>query len=101
MKCEILHLSRGGLSVHMFTLNMSLHDADVLEYYLRSVNGVESLAYIYIGKGIKALLGGNLSNYTSALSEADAGIAINTGAAIAKEIADITVSSEDFFSLLS
>ena len=55
----------------------------------------------YIGKGIKALLGGNLSNYISALSEADAGIAINTGAAIAKEIADITVSSEDFFSLLS
>lgn len=56
---------------------------------------------IYIAKGIKALLCGNLSNYISALSEADAGIAINTGAAIAKEIADITVSSEDFFSLLS
>lgn len=56
---------------------------------------------IYIGKGIKALLGGNLSNCISELYEADAGIAINTGAAIAKEIADITVSSEDFFSLLS
>ena len=56
---------------------------------------------IYIAKGIKALLGGNLSNCISELSEADAGIAINTGAAIAKGIADITVSSEDFFSLLS
>lgn len=39
-------------------------------------------------------------NDTPALSEADAGIAINTGAAIAKEIADITVSSEDLFELV-
>ena len=44
MKCEILHSSRGRLRVHMFTLNMSLHEADILEYYLRSVNGVESVA---------------------------------------------------------
>ncbi len=39
-------------------------------------------------------------NDTPALSEADAGIAINTGAAIAKEIADITISSEDLFELV-
>lgn len=40
-------------------------------------------------------------NDTPALSEADAGIAINTGAAIAKEIADITISSEDLFELVT
>ena len=36
-----------------------------------------------------------------ALSEADAGIAISTGAAIAREIADITVASEDLFALVT
>lgn len=40
-------------------------------------------------------------NDSPALSEADAGIAINTGAAIAKEIADITISSEDLFELVT
>ena len=40
-------------------------------------------------------------NDTPALSEADVGIAINTGAAIAKEIADITVSSENLFELVT
>ena len=40
-------------------------------------------------------------NDSPALSEADAGIAISTGAAIAKEIADITVASEDLFELVT
>lgn len=40
-------------------------------------------------------------NDTPALSEADVGIAINTGAAIAKEIADVTLSSEDLFRLVT
>ena len=40
-------------------------------------------------------------NDSPALSEADAGIAINTGAAIAKEIADITVSSDDLYMLVT
>ena len=39
-------------------------------------------------------------NDSPALSEADAGIAINSGAAIAREIADITISSEDLFELV-
>ena len=40
-------------------------------------------------------------NDSPALSEADVGIAINTGAAIAKEIADITVSSENLFEIVT
>ena len=40
-------------------------------------------------------------NDSPALSEADAGVAISTGAAIAREIADITISSEDLFELVT
>ena len=39
-------------------------------------------------------------NDSPALSEADVGIAVNSGAAIAREIADITVSSDDLFALV-
>ena len=40
-------------------------------------------------------------NDSPALSEADAGIAVSTGASIAKEIADITISSDDLGALLT
>ena len=39
-------------------------------------------------------------NDSPALSEADAGIAISTGAAIAREIADITIASDNLFELV-
>ena len=40
-------------------------------------------------------------NDTPALSEADAGVAIESGAAIAREVADITVSSRDLMQLVT
>ena len=40
-------------------------------------------------------------NDSPALSEADAGIAISDGAAIARQIADITVAADDLYALVS
>ena len=63
---------------------------DKAEYIRR--RKAEGHTVIMIGDGV---------NDSPALSEADAGIAINTGAAIAKEIADITIASEDLFELIT
>ena len=58
--------------------------------YVRSIKE-DGHRVIMIGDGI---------NDSPALSEADAGIAINTGAAIAREIADITIEADDLNELL-
>ena len=43
MKCNILHESPGQLRVHLHCARMTLHQADVLEYYLRSIDGVKEV----------------------------------------------------------
>ncbi|MCF2619899.1 hypothetical protein JQM63_08725 [Oscillibacter valericigenes] len=43
MKCTILHESAGRLRVHLCCARMTLHQADVLEYYLRAQDGVRSV----------------------------------------------------------
>lgn len=40
MKCKILHETRGRIRVHMLQNRMTLEQADILEYYLRTVEGV-------------------------------------------------------------
>ena len=43
MKWKILHDARGSLRVHMQKNRMTLREADILEYYLRAVEGVKDV----------------------------------------------------------
>ena len=52
-------------------------------------------------KGRRVIMIGDGINDSPALSEADAGIAIAAGAAIAREVADITVSADDLGALVT
>ncbi len=63
-------------------------------------NGKESVIAKLKQEG-KVIMVGDGINDSPALSEADVGVAISTGAAIAREIADITVSEDDLYAFVT
>lgn len=77
-------------------------EADITEYYAE-VLPEDKAGYIEMAKaeGHKVIMVGDGINDSPALSASDAGIAISEGAEIARQIADITISSADLNSLVT
>ncbi|MBE6046628.1 MAG: heavy metal translocating P-type ATPase [Clostridiales bacterium] len=73
-----------------------------VDYYIAEVLPEDKADYIHRQKqeGHKVIMIGDGVNDSPALSEADVGIAVNSGAAIAREIADITIEADDLEVLL-
>ena len=77
MKCKILHESRGRLRVRLLCGRMSLHEADILEYDLRAVEGVESVKVydrtqdaVIVYSGARAAVVAALAQFSFSASEA-------------------------------
>ena len=68
MKCTILHESVGRLRVHMHCAGMSLHQADVLEYYLRGLDGVREVRVYDRTQDAVVLYGGQRQSVIAALA---------------------------------
>ena len=84
------------------TAAAAAHQVGVDEYYSEVLP--EDKANFIAGEhslGRKVIMVGDGINDSPALSEADAGIAISDGAAIARQIADITVAADDLYALVS
>ena len=74
-----------------------------VDAYYAEVLPEEKAAFVKKEKeeGRRVIMIGDGINDSPALSEADAGIAISTGAAIAKEIADVTISSDSLDTIVT
>ena len=106
MKCKILHESRGRLRVHMACASMSLREADVLEYYLRALDGVVQVRVFdrtqdaiieYTGARVAVLQA--LARFSFASADAQALVPERTARALNREFEDklvMTVARHTF-----
>ena len=79
MKCTILHESRGRMRVHVCSVRMTLHRADVLEAYLNHHDAIEHATVyertgdvVILYKGSRAAAVAALSGYKFDVAEYDA-----------------------------
>ena len=79
MKCLIVHENRGRMRVHIARGSMTLDEADVLEYYLRGVSGVDKVTVydrtcdaVILYTGARAAVVDALARFSSAMPSARA-----------------------------
>lgn len=107
--CEVVReLKNLGLKVVMLTGDSSRVAKRVanelgVDDYMAQVLPEDKAAYIEKEQaaGRKCIMTGDGVNDSPALSKADVGIAINSGAAIAREVADIMISEDDIRALIT
>lgn len=68
MKCKILHETTGRLRVHLCCGRMTLSQADVLEYYLRTQEGVQAVKVYDRTQDAVVVYGGKREDIISALA---------------------------------
>ena len=95
MKCKILHESRGRLRVRLLCGRMSLHEADILEYNLRAVEGVESVKVydrtqdaVIVYSGARAAVIAALAQFSFSASEAKGLVPEHTSRGLNREFED-------------
>ena len=100
MKCLVLHESQGRLRVHLCINRMSLHSADVLEYYLRGVTGVTDVKVYYrtcdatvIYSGARADVIKAFAAFSPAKAETEVSVPEHTARALNREFEDKLVSA--------
>ncbi len=104
----IARLHKAGFSRIVMMTGDSAHTAERVakevgvDDFRAEVLPEDKAAYIRAehAAGRKVVMIGDGVNEAPALSEADVGIAISDGAAIAREVADITISEDDLFALV-
>ena len=100
MKCLVLHESQGRLRVHLCINRMSLHSADVLEYYLRGVVGISDVKVydrtcdaVVAYSGARADVIKAFAAFSPAKAETEVSIPEHTARALNREFEDKLVSA--------
>ena len=95
MKCKILHESRGRLRVRLLCGRISLHEADILEYDLRALEGVESVKVydrtqdaVIVYSGARAAVIAALAQFSFSASEAKGLVPEHTSRGLNREFED-------------
>lgn len=68
MKCKILYKSKNRLRVHLFHNNMSLEEADIIEYYFRNIPQVKDVQVFDRTSDVVVLFRGDINEIINAFA---------------------------------